>query len=392
MNNKTGLWLNEKTQKEQEDLISKVVQLTPERIKAYQEKRKDLLRARQDKMEKKKLDAEVQTQKKSDEKEKLTKKVEEFGGLWGSIDKVDEQLSCLPAKQHRAAIVSQIDFRKVVLEQVPPDRIIGQKGRTVDGKRVEFSVGELTTNLKTFIEFQAKTAEVRAKAVLSQVEVRPREERHEKLEEPKKEITSKQTKNNENENDDVEKKKTKKKKYPKIFGKKVMHKWTHQDKDHWHLGVVTAVLDEDEQDSECEFHIQYDSDGPDETYDLKLLKDYKRSWLVIVGDADGSKATATSMSSQVNSSPVTPGNSSDGNTHKAFEIIKSTKIANSEKAETPKLRRSKRKRRHADFKSFWKILLKVKVKKIRTDQSFLEKELTICGKIRKRKMSGSKGL
>ena len=183
MNNKTGLWLNEKTQKEQEDLISKVVHLTPERIKAYQEKRKDLLRARQDKMEKKKLDAEVQTQKKSDEKEKLTKKVEEFGGLWGSSDKVDEQLSCLPAKQHRAAIVSQIDFRKVVLEQVPPDRIIGQKGRTVDGKRVEFSVGELTTNLKTFIEFQAKT-------VLSQVEVRPREERREKLEEAKKEITS----------------------------------------------------------------------------------------------------------------------------------------------------------------------------------------------------------
>ena len=129
-----------------------------------------------------------------------------------------------------------------------------------------------------------------------------------------------------------------------------MHKWTHQDKDHWHLGVVTAVLDEDEQDSECEFRIQYDSDDPDETYDLKLLKDYKRSWLVIVGDADGSKATATSMSSQVNSSPVTPGNSSDGNTHKAFEIIKSTKIANSEKAETPKLRHSKRKRRHADFK------------------------------------------
>ena len=132
----------------------------------------------------------------------------------------------------------------------------------------------------------------------------------------------------------LRRKKNKKKKYLKIFGKKVMHKWTHQDKDHWHLGVVTAVLDEDEQDSECEFCIQYDSDHPDETYDLKLLK-YKTSGLVINGDADGSKATptATSMPSQVNSSPVTPGNSSDGNTHKSFEIIKSTKIANSETAE-----------------------------------------------------------
>ena len=55
-----------------------------------------------------------------------------------------------------------------------------------------------------------------------------------------------------------------------------MHKWTHQDKDYWHLGVVTAVLDEDEQDSECKFRIQYDSDDPNETYDLKLLKDYNR--------------------------------------------------------------------------------------------------------------------
>ena len=56
-------------------------------------------------MEKKKLDAEVQTQKR-----KIDKKVEEFGGLWASTDKADEQLSCLPAKQHTAAIVSQIDF------------------------------------------------------------------------------------------------------------------------------------------------------------------------------------------------------------------------------------------------------------------------------------------
>ena len=114
----------------------------------------------------------------------MTKKVEEFGGLWGSSDKADEQLPCLPA--HRAAIVSQIDFRKVVLEQVPSDMIIGQKGGTVDGKWVEFSVGELTTNLKILSEFQAKTAEVRAKVVLSQVEVRLREEKHEKLEETKK--------------------------------------------------------------------------------------------------------------------------------------------------------------------------------------------------------------
>ena len=158
MNNKTGKWLSEK---DGEDQVSLVRKLTPQRVDTYRKKRRDLLKARQDMMERKKLDNEIQIQKKSDEKEKLTKKVEEFGGLWKIVEEVAIQLSKLPSKQHKTAIIAQ----------------------TVDGKRVEFSCQELKANLKKFIDFQALTAEIRAKTVLSQVEVRPREERHEKLEE-----------------------------------------------------------------------------------------------------------------------------------------------------------------------------------------------------------------
>ena len=105
--------------------------------------------------------------------------MEEFGGLWKNVEEVDIQLSKLPSKQHKTAIIAQIDFRKAVLDQVPPDRTVGQKGRTDDEKRVEFSCQELKANLKKFIDFQALTAEIRPETVLSQVEVTPKEERHE---------------------------------------------------------------------------------------------------------------------------------------------------------------------------------------------------------------------
>ena len=216
-------------------------------------------------MERKKLDNEIQIQKKSDEKEKLTKKVEEFGGLWKIVEEVAIQLSKLPSKQHKTAIITQ----------------------TVDGKRVEFSCQELKANLKKFIDFQALTAEIRAKTVLSQVEVRPREERREKLEEAKKEIASKQqSKADRIDNSEAERVEPKKKKYPKLFGKKIKHKWTLDNgKDVWYTGILTAVLDDDEYDSDCEFKVCYD-EYPEETYDLPLMKDYKRNWVVIIGNAN----------------------------------------------------------------------------------------------------------
>ena len=348
MNNKTGKWLSEKDGEDQEKLVSLVRKLTPQRVDAYRKKRRDLLKARQDMMERKKLDNEIRIQKKSDEKEKLTKKVEEFGGLWKNVEEVDIHLSKLPSKQHKTAIIAQIDFRKAVLDQVPPDRTVGQKGRTVDGKRVEFSCQELKANLKKFIDFQALTAEIRAKTVLSQVEVRPREERREKLEEAKKEIASKQqSKADRIDNSEAERVEPKKKKYPKLFGKKIKHKWTLDNgKDVWYTGIVTAVLDDDEYDSDCEFKVCYD-EYPEETYDLPLIKDYKRNWVVIIGNANldsdriiNQESTLTTANDNIS----TQENSPQARSSNPFQIIQSIRV------ETPKTRHSKRKRKSMDFK------------------------------------------
>ena len=56
MNNKTEKWLSEKDREDQEKLVSLVRKLTPQRVDAYRRKRRDLLKARQDIMERKKLD------------------------------------------------------------------------------------------------------------------------------------------------------------------------------------------------------------------------------------------------------------------------------------------------------------------------------------------------
>ena len=60
---------------------------------------------------------------------------------------------------------------------------------------------------------------------------------------------------------------------------------------------------------------------------------------------------ATSMPSQVNSSPVTPGNCSDGNTPTShFKLLRAQRQPILKKLKHQNLRHSKRKRRHADFK------------------------------------------
>ena len=252
---------------------------------------------------------------------------------------MDIQLSKLPSKQHKTAIIAQIDFRKAVLGQVPPDC-------TVDGKRVAFSCQELKANLKKFLDFQALTAEIRAKTVLSQVEVRPRKERREKLEEAKKEIASKQqSKADRIDNSEVERVEPKKKKYPKLFGKKIKHKWTLDNgKDVWYTGIVTAVLDDDEYDSE--FNVCYD-EYPEEPYDLPLIKDYKRNWVVIIGNAnlDSDRIINQELTlTTANDNTSTQENSPQGRSSNLFQIIQSIRV------ETPKTRHSERKKKSMDFK------------------------------------------
>ncbi len=48
-------------------------------------------------------------------------------------------------------------------------------------------------------------------------------------------------------------------------------------------GVVVSCLDNDEYDTDCEFEVQYD--GSDEKYEVKLVEEWKKGWVVCEGKA-----------------------------------------------------------------------------------------------------------
>ena len=63
-----------------------------------------------------------------------------------------------------------------------------------------------------------------------------------------------------------------------------MHKWDVGGEEVWYEGTVVQLLDEDEYDIDCEFGVNYDnSDG---VFQLRLLQDFKRNWVIVVRTAN----------------------------------------------------------------------------------------------------------
>lgn len=71
---------------------------------------------------------------------------------------------------------------------------------------------------------------------------------------------------------------------PKLFGKRIKHKWEVDVKEIWYDGTVVAVYDEDEYDIDCHFGVKY-YDFED-VFEVKLLEDYKKDWVVVVRAAN----------------------------------------------------------------------------------------------------------
>ena len=78
----------------------------------------------------------------------------------------------------------------------------------------------------------------------------------------------------------------KRKNVPKFLGKIIKHKMFDEDeiKDTWYQGIVTEVLDDDETSDDCDFTVKYK--GFDDTYEVKLMEEWKNQCLIILGKAD----------------------------------------------------------------------------------------------------------
>ncbi len=217
-------------------------------------------------------------------KEELSKDIEKIGGLWTTKDQIASNLSGKEKKEQYEALKVQINFRKVVLEISVPDKKLLQMGTAIDKKRKEFSVSDLKENLEKIIDFSSQSPESRVEEMSATV-IRSERERRVLLDDAKKSVMRKIKESAEGSSSMQEPAKKKaKNKYPKLFGKRIKHKWEEDGEEKWYDGTVLQVYDEDEYDVDCEFGVKYDD--IDEVFEVRLLQDFKKNWLMVVGPAN----------------------------------------------------------------------------------------------------------
>lgn len=71
-----------------------------------------------------------------------------FWGLWRSVEQVDTMLNTMNDKKKLEALKSQIRFRKNILLQSTDDKKIFNFSKTVNKKRKELSLKEMSDNVK----------------------------------------------------------------------------------------------------------------------------------------------------------------------------------------------------------------------------------------------------
>ena len=82
------------------------------------------------------------------ERVKLAAAVAALGGPWTTAEHIVRGLNNLQSeKQKREALVSQLQFHKTVIQAVAPSKEHFQQGKTADGKRILFSVDQLSKHL-----------------------------------------------------------------------------------------------------------------------------------------------------------------------------------------------------------------------------------------------------
>lgn len=190
---------------------------------------------------------------------------------------MSEELEKMNDVDKMKALQLQIKARKIVLNQSLSDNKVLQQGSSINGKYAPYSAKQLKDNLLQAIMFSEMPSEERASKIIEKVSLKGEEERRTELEglkailREKAEKAFKASKKSAERNQQSSRKKGKK---PKLFGKRIKHKWD----DGWYEGKVVKVYGDDEYATDCEFRVEYD-DFPDE-YEVNLMEDWKNNWVV----------------------------------------------------------------------------------------------------------------
>ena len=166
--NRTSDWLSEKNEEERHLLIESSRSRAQQLYQNYANLKTDIKESRLASLKEKQKKREEAKKKSFKQKEKLTNDMLYYG-LWQSKDEVSDHMSCISSKTEKLkAIKTQINFRKIVLEQPVKDKKIFSFSSKEEGV---FSLERLLSNLHALLT-SAKAMEVSsANDILSGCEV-----------------------------------------------------------------------------------------------------------------------------------------------------------------------------------------------------------------------------
>ncbi|MES9880650.1 MAG: hypothetical protein ABW185_07190 [Sedimenticola sp.] len=274
-NNKTSHWLNSLSSDAKEEILNDARVSAPQLLSAF--------RAKQTSLYEKKLLLLRKRQEQKVQKEgklysqnvKLTKKLNNIGGLWLSEEDINVRKESLTKGEYKDAIISQLQFRKKVLHSKGPKEKFQQvcKGKT-------YSIEELEENLRHILVINAEEEnEEEEQPHLSYIDV---EEAAQKIEASKSSLVRKIK---EGRNKILIKQQSTR--LPGIIsqpellvGKKIKHKCRDPDTNEiaWYAGFVCSI--HSLQGKKSEYFVSYEDD--DGEWRMPLLTDMEKGDLILL--------------------------------------------------------------------------------------------------------------
>ena len=135
--------------------------------KKYKIRKDEILTFKMDKIGKVKLEKELKLQKATDEKEYLTEKIREVGGLVTSSEKVDKLINKSKEADLKNIIKYQILFRKNALCEKLCDKKLFQMSETSNNKYQPYCLEKLSNNYKFFLLFSENGQSSRAEGLIN---------------------------------------------------------------------------------------------------------------------------------------------------------------------------------------------------------------------------------
>ncbi|XP_065191546.1 uncharacterized protein LOC135822664 [Sycon ciliatum] len=145
-NNETASWLQSLSPAEQSNLIEVARQTAPSARQQFKDRRVAIQQHRLAELKRKQAEKEKKHQATIARKEQLTKEIEAYG-LWTEETNIDEKLAAISSVTgQRAALRSQLQFRKFVLEQKASKELffMSSAGRTLPVATLASNLRKLT--------------------------------------------------------------------------------------------------------------------------------------------------------------------------------------------------------------------------------------------------------